>query len=199
MKKFIAVLLVLTMAMSFAACGNSNADSTTEATDAVELPESALTILETVWASYTEEEKLFPVVGGDSAMDAEYNFIHMVEGAPGVYSLEDTEALQAQLLVPQEDAGKITEAASLFHAMNVNNFTAGAFRVADAAAFAETMHTAVVNNQWICGSPEKLVIATIGNAYVVVVFGLKDAVDPFQTKLADAYPQADTVYLEDLT
>ena len=88
------------------------------------------------------------------------------------------------------------EAASLVHAMNLNTFTAGAFKVADAAAFAETMHEAIASNQWMCGFPEKMVIATFGNEYVLAMFGLNDAINPFEEKLVAAYPEATIVYSE---
>ena len=59
------------------------------------------------------------------------------------------------------------------HMMNANTFTCGALRVKngdDAAKLAEDLRDAIQNKQWMCGFPDKLVIATLGN-YVVSVYG----------------------------
>ena len=197
MKKLIALLLALVMVMALVACGaknetpaednNANVEQTPETPDVV-VPGSALEVLETIWGKYTDDEK-FPTMGGDMN--------NIVDGAPGAYGLEDVETLGVQLLVPAEEVGNITEAASLFHGMMLNNFSCGVFKVAegvDAAAFAETMHNAVANARWMCGMPEKELIATIGGQYVLMVFGINDAVNPFEAKLTEAYPEATIVY-----
>lgn len=197
MKKLISLLLALVMVVGLAACGNNaqkpNEDNQTPSDDVtpdVVVPASALEVLENVWALYGDDEK-FPTMGGDMN--------NIVDGAPGAYGLEDVETLGVQLLVPADQVANITEAASLFHGMMLNNFTCGAFKVADAAAFAEVMHTAIANNPWMCGMPEKMVIATIGDEYVVAMFGVNGAVNPFETKLTAAYPTANVVYSEAIT
>ena len=187
MKKVIALILALVMVMALAACGGKE-ETPVETEPQVEVPGSALEILETVWALYGDDEK-FPVMGGD--------MVNMVDGAPGAYGLEDVESLTYQLLVPAEEVANITEAASLFHGMMLNNFTCGVFKVAegvDAAAFAETMHGAVATARWMCGMPEKELIAVIGGQYVLMTFGINDAVNPFEAKLTEAYPEATVVY-----
>ena len=202
MKKLIALLLALVMVIGLVACGTKTPDAPANdvptddapATDAptdpvVTGPATALELLETVWGLFGEDEKFF-VFGGDGT--------NMVDGAPGAYT--DMEALQSQLLVPADQQANITEIASLFHGMMLNNFTCGAFKLAegvDAAAFADTMHTAVTGNQWMCGFPEKVMIATLGD-YVVMVFGLTDVVDNFQAKLVEAYPDTQVKYAEAL-
>lgn len=186
MKKIISLLLVVAMALSLAACGGNGNNETTEAPQ-VELPASALEILEKIWADFGEDEKFF-VMGGD------YN--NPVDNAPGAVDISVTDYLTFSLLVPEAEVASVTEAASLMHAMMANNFTCGAFRVSDAAAFAEVMHTAIANNPWICGMPEQMIIATIGNEYVIAVFGINDAVNPFNTHLAAVYPEAKIVYSE---
>lgn len=185
MKKILALILAMIMVLSFAACGNSNepAEGENETENNEVTVGSALEILETVWAQFGEDEKFY-AMGGD--------YDNMVDNAPGAVSNADY--LAGVLLVP---AGtEVIEAAGLVHGMNLNSFTCGAFKVADAAAFAETMHEAIASNQWMCGFPEKMVIATFGNEYVVAMFGLNDAVNPFEEKLAAEYPEATIVYSE---
>jgi formate hydrogenlyase subunit 3/multisubunit Na+/H+ antiporter MnhD subunit len=45
----------------------------------------------------------------------------------------------------------------------------------------------------MCGFPERLMIQSVGSEYVVVAFGINDAMTPFATHLAEAYPNAQTL------
>lgn len=192
MKKIIAMLLVLTMAVGLVACSNNTEtpESTPETTVApVVFDETAVEVLTTIWNGVAEDKKFF-AMGGDMN--------NMVDNAPGKYDLAD-EGMTATLLVPQEQIANISDAASLVHGMNLNNFTCGAYKVSgDVTAFTAAMHTAISNNRWMCGMPEKLVIAVIGE-FVVVVFGINDAVEPFVTSMTTAYPQAELDYNEAIT
>ncbi len=193
MKKLFTLVLVFAMALSMAACDTAKPNETTTTpvettTEPAPVVASALEILETVWAQFGDNEK-FPVMGGD--------YEAMVDSAPG--AVKDTGFMNGTLLVPEAELTNVSEAASLVHGMMLNNFTCGAFKVADAAAFAEAMHGAISTNPWMCGMPEKMVIATIGGEYVVALFGVNDAVNPFEAKLTAAYPAAEIVYSEAIT
>lgn len=197
MKKIIAMLLALVLVMGLAACGATEETKTPEnnngTTQQDEKPESALAALEKIWGEFTDDEKAnFPVMGGC--------FPEPVDGAPGNFSLEDAETVTAMLLVPAEEISKIDAAASMVNPMLSNNFTCAVFQVTgDAAAFAETMHTAVAGNQWMCGQPDKLIIAVIGGEYVLMVYGINDAMTLFEGKLSTAFPGADVKYNEAIT
>ena len=189
MKKFISAILALTLVLSLAACGAKTPAATETTAPAAPLPASALEILETVWADYSEDEK-FPIIGG--AMSAP------VDNAPGSFDLAD-EGLNYLLLVPSEQTGNITEAASMIHMMNTNTFTCAAFKLAEgvsAADFGAAMKDAVLNNQWMCGFPDRLLITSLGGAYVVMAFGVNDAMNPFEAHLTAAYPGMETVASE---
>ena len=190
MKKIIAMLLVLTMAMGLVACGNNGGGETTGTTEATAaVPGSTLEILETVWGAYAGEE--FFAMGGDMN--------NMVDNAPGKYNVED-EGMTATLLVPQDQLANVDDAASLVHGMNLNNFTCGVFHVTgDAAAFAEAMHNAISTNPWMCGMPEEMIIAVVGGEYVLAAFGLTAVMEPFGTALTESYPQAELKYEEAIT
>ncbi len=195
MKKIISLLLVLMMlTVMTVGCAGNNQETVAGTTETkAEVPASALEILQNIWSKYADDEK-FSVMGGDAA--------NMVMDGPGNYSLTDVETLGIQLLVPADQVKNITQAAALFHGMMVNNFTCGVFRVAqgvDAAAFAETMHDAVKNARWICGMPEKAMIAVIGGEYVLMAFGLNDTINRFEAKLTAAYPDAQIKYSEAIT
>jgi len=217
MKKLMALLLALTLVMGLVACGNNNTGNETTTTPAdttpvdtgdapvdpdegdIDIPltpdapaatNGASEVLTNIWNQVPEASRFF-AMGGD--------FNNMVDGAPGVYSLED-EGLTTTLLIPAEQIANVDEAASLVHAMNLNNFTAGMFHVTgDVAAFADAMHTAISNNPWMCGMPEKMIIAVIDGEYVLACFGINDAVGPFETALGTAYANAEIKYSEAIT
>ena len=187
MKKLLAMILALSMALSLAACGGSGEAETTAAPEAPVVA-SALEILENIWANYEEQ---FAIIGG--------NMESPVDGAPGNYDMAYAENLTYNLLVPAEQLASIDEAATMIHMMNANSFTCGAVHMADgadAAAFAQAMRDAVQNNQWMCGFPETLIIASVGSEYVVVAFGINDAMNPFAAALAAAYPDAQVLFNE---
>ena len=183
MKKILAFLLAAVMMLSFAACGNSEPAEGENGGETEVSVGSALEIIEKVWAEVEEDKKFF-AMGGDME--------NMVDGAPG--TVTNVDFMTSTLLVPAD--AEILEAASLVHGMNLNSFTCGAFKVADAAAFAETMHEVIASNQWMCGFPDKMVIATFGSEYVLVSFGINDAINPFEEKLTAVYPEANIVYSE---
>ena len=187
MKKLLSVLLALTMVLGLAACGGNAAPTETEAAP-VEGPASALEVLEKVWSDYAEEEK-FPVIGGSMAAP--------VDNAPGAYDIAD-ENITYSLLIPAEQLANVTEAASMIHMMNANTFTCAAYKLAEgvtAADFGAAMKDAVLNNQWMCGFPDSLLIKAVGDC-VIVAFGVNDAMTPFETHLAAVYPAAETITSE---
>ena len=191
MKKILPIFLAVILLVSvFAACGAKDTTPTTTEAPQVEAPASALEILETVWASYAEEEK-FSIIGG--------NIEANIMDAPGSYDLTYAENMTYNLLVPSERIADITDAASMIHMMNANTFTCGAFVLAEgvtAADFGAAMRDAIQGNQWMCGFPDELLVANIGDSHVVVAFGITDAMAPFASHLAEAYPQMQIMYSE---
>ena len=191
MKKLLSILLAALLIFSLAACssnnnpGGSDTPNNNENTSTVS---SALDLLNTVWASYGDDEK-FPSAGGDMTEE------NMSMEGPGKFGVEDAAMLDSTLGFPEADASKIDDAASLVHMMNANTFTCGAFHVANAAdvdAVAADVKDNIMNRQWICGFPDKLVIVSV-DGYIVAFFGATDLVDAFNAKLAAAYTSAKTV------
>ena len=151
--------------------------------------DDALTILNAIWNTYSDEEK-FPAAGGDSE--------HAVDGAPGSFDVSNADSLNYQLTFPADDASLIDSAASLVHMMNLNTFTCGAFHVADAnnvARLADDLRTTIQDKHWMCGFPDKLVIVTVGQS-VFSVYGNEELVNTFRDKLLASYPTAAAVYDE---
>ena len=151
--------------------------------------DDALTILNAIWNTYSDEEK-FPAAGGDSE--------HAVDGAPGSFDVSNADNLSYLLTFPADDASLIDSAASLVHMMNLNTFTCGAFHVADAnnvARLADDLRTTIQAKHWMCGFPDKLVIVTVGQS-VFSVYGNEELVNTFRDKLLASYPTAAAVYDE---
>ena len=187
MKQFLTLLLAAAMTLSLAACGSKTDDNSGNNSQ----PASALELLNAVWANYSDDDK-FPAAGGD------FDEANMTEDAPGNFSVEDGDALDYSLSFPAADAGKLSDAASLTHMMNANTFTAGAFHVAsssDVDSVVSDLKDNIMNRQWMCGFPDKLVVFTY-DRYVVALYGNEDLVNTFRDKLTAAYGDAVVAYDE---
>ena len=64
----------------------------------------------------------------------------------------------------------------------------------------KTLQTAwrdnIQGNQWICGQPDRLLMTTVGEGYMVMAFGSTEAMELFEGKLAEVYPDAQSLYNE---
>ena len=208
MKKIISLALAAVMALSLVACGTEKPAETTapvetnapvvETTVPVEettgnetvSATGALAVLENIWAQYGEDEQ-FAVIGG--------NMESPVDGAPGNYDMAYAENLTYNLLVPAESLASVDEAATMIHMMNANTFTSGVVHLTegtDVGAFAQTMRDAIQGNMWMCGFPETMLIAVVEGEYVVIAFGINDAMNPFMTHFAEAYAEAEILFNE---
>lgn len=194
MKRTAALLLAMAMTLALAACKNegdasqssSAASESSQSSEFVEaIPyESEESVLSEIMKDYPEDMS-FPMSGGDAE--------NMVENAPGRVSLENPENLERVLSVPASAVDKIDSAASLVHMMNGNVFTAGSFRLKDAStaeAFINEVKENISSKQWLCGSPEKLLIASVGD-YVVVCYGSTDITDTFKSQLEKNIKEAE--------
>ena len=190
MKKIIALMLTLTLALGVTACGGGNKGGAS-ANDTE--GKTAVDILNDVWAVY-EEDEMFAIAGGD--------YENMVMDAPGAVNVSDGESLDALLGFPAASAGLIDDGASMMHMMNQNTFTAGVYHVTsadDVKAVADALKDNIMNRQWMCGFPDDLVICSVGTDYVVAVFGAEEVVDVFEENLEEVFASTETIYDEDLT
>lgn len=186
MKKFLSILLACLLTFSLAGCAVKDTPK-----EEVSVKDS-LEILTTVWSSYPDDNK-FPIMGGD------YN--NMTDNEPGKFNTDDKETLRSLLVVPEDAAGLIDDAASMMHAMNANTFTGAAFHLSDpktVRTFSDSLKNSVLNNQWMCGFPEVLLLAQIGDDYVVSAFGNADLMKTFKTQLEENYPSISILAEENL-
>ena len=184
MKKLMAILLAGAMVIGCVACGNGGSDTAkVEVADAQEL-------LTKVWDTYKEDEKFFAMGG---------HFESPVDNGPGAYDLSKVEDLEFSYCIPADAVALVDDAATIMHAMNANSFTAAAYHVADPAnvqTIIDGVKERTMNNQWMCGFPDVLIVVTIGDEYIVTAFGVEDIMANFQAKLLNVYGDAATVVVE---
>jgi hypothetical protein len=168
LKTATAAILSIALLICSASCGKSNnttSDTTVGNTVADAYGGSALELLNTVWASYEDDERFF-AFGGEPINDG-----------PGAYSVENTEALKGALCFPPELAEKIDSAASLIHGMNINLFTCGVFHFKNADDVQDAVSlikSSILANHWMCGSPDRLFIITVPGNYIISAWGVID-------------------------
>ena len=206
MKKFLVILLSALCVLSLTACGDSKKNSEAETTDkksdnqqtsdkdesgSQSTIKSPLDLLNTVWNTYKDDEK-FSAAGGEMTEDK------AVMDAPGEHGVTDSAVLDSSLGFPPAAADKIDAAASLVHMMNANTFTCGAFHVKnkdDISEITGLLKDNILQRQWICGFPDKLVVVTVDD-YIVSFFGENEIVETFKTKLTAACSSAKVVIEE---
>ncbi len=197
MKKILSLTAALLAMLMLASCtaGDNNDNDTSDTTDAsvttatpaddtTAAPElaykDATELLTMVWNDFGDDQKFY--IGGGNT----YNPETMVENAPGKFVALADEDYDANLGLPVAEVAKIDDAASMFHGMNVNNFTCAAYHFTngdDIAASVEAIKTNVLARQWMCGFPEKLVIITLPGNYVISMWGIGEGcVDLFASK-----------------
>lgn len=204
MKKLIALLLALVMVMALAACGEKgNKQDQEHNAPAEAVASSALEVMESIWGKYADNEK-FAVMGGNDEyhweqMEKDENYIPAE--APLSYDLAYAENLPYAFMIAEADLASLDDAATMKHGMIANNFTAGAYHLkdgTDAAAVANNAKDTFKNNMWMCGQPDVLVVASLGDGYIVVAFGVQDIMETFKTHMKEAYPSAEVLVEEPL-
>lgn len=208
MRKYITMVLVaLLLLPSLSGCriampqeteGTSPSQPATQPSTQETQPESpkkteSINILANIWEAYADNER-FTVYGG--AVEKS------VSNAPGNLDTTNTEELTARYWLPKECLQNILDGASLVHLSNNNIFTGIVVRLDETATLqtvAQSMRKNIQNNTWICGQPEKLLLADMGNHHLLMAFGSVDAVDTFQNKLSGVYADATILYEENIT
>lgn len=171
-RQLVALLATFILCFCLAACAGTTESVGFET-------ESAVGVLENVWDNYTEDDR-FPVMGGD--------WNENIPDMPAKFDHTNIEYMEQTMCVPIGVATMVDDAASMIHMLNVNTFTAGAYHLADVAnedAFAASVREQVQAKQWLCGMPERHVILSDGNGYIVSVFGLNEAIEPFIAKVIE--------------
>lgn len=212
MKKLLVLLLATMITASLAACGKEDVNngseepvgsesvSESEEAESAENTEDgenagagteisgATDVLSAVWAEYkasVSEDLQFPAAGG--------NVETMVMDEPGTFDTtieyaQDT--LTASYCATPEFVAMTDDISTLMNMMMANNFTAATYHIAEAGnvdSAIDNLKEATINNQWMCGMPEKLIIVTIGEDYILSAFGNAQVIDAFATAVTTVY------------
>ncbi|MBC8611895.1 Uncharacterised protein [uncultured Ruminococcus sp.] len=195
MKKLTAILLVAVLSFSFTACSkNSGSDfsSNPESNNSQQITaKDAVELLTAVWKGYPEDNK-FAAMGGDLSEE------NATTDAPGKFDLSDPTALDSTLGFPSALVDKIDDAASLIHMMNANTFTCGTYHVKssdDINNLAKAIKDNILQKQWMCGFPDKLIIVSVGD-YIVSFYGNNEVLGTFQAQLTSTYPSSKVILEE---
>lgn len=201
MKKILALVLAGVMVLSCVACGKGDAGNKNEQGENekqnVEI-QNANDILTKVWSEYNKsatDDWKFPIGGGNGeniVMDAPGTFDVTLEGA------EDE--LVSSYCLPGDAIAMVDDVATAMNMMMANNFTTASYHVADAANVSKVVDgikTATVNNRWMCGLPEKFMVATVGDDYVVSAFGLGEVMEVYKKALTSVYGDAVAIVVEE--
>lgn len=218
MKKKLAIMLLTVMAVSLVACGSqddtntndnvnneTNVESTEEATDEVQSEvtnegdvtvdenmgtegATALNVIETFWPGFLAEMEV--VFGGPA--DGYFGYT--------TYEKTTAEDMDAMIAFPVSEYDKVGDVAYAMHMMNANNLTAVVCNLnnaEDAQTVADAIKDNVMNRQWICGFPEKVIVYSFDGG-VFYAFGNGQAIDGLSTSFAAAYENATLLYEENL-
>ncbi len=213
MKKLIALLLALVLVVGLVACAAKNdapvvedeivdapvendapvEDAPVEDVPVEDAPVAdnyAVTVLETIWSVYADDQK-FAIFGGNPET--------AVMDAPGAYDVAaGADYLASYLQMTADQLTGVDQAATMLHMMNANSFTSVVLQLNEeqtVEAFAQTVRDSIQNGQWICGFPEQLIIADV-NGYVLVAYGVSDLMNTFEANLAAAFDGAEILYQE---
>ncbi|MBQ8623967.1 MAG: bacteriocin transport accessory protein [Oscillospiraceae bacterium] len=226
MKKLLALILALAMALTLVACGgndnnndNENNDVNVENNGNNENNENADNNEDAENNDNAEDEvaedeplvdsvdplELLNTVWGTYADEEKFaiaggDYDNMTMDVPGTFNHENAEYLDSLLGVPADIVPNIESAASFMHMMNQNTFTCGAFNLkddADVKAFIEALKTNIMNRQWMCGFPDTLVIMQI-NDTVISAFGNAELIENFKNKVNTSYTNVGVVVEESL-
>lgn len=208
MKKLIIVIVLGILTVGCIACGREDNKDTQELSDSGNYENSengknteiqpvlqitdAKELLTKVWAAYGEDEK-FGVVGG--------HYEAYTEGAPAKYDLTKTEDMEEVFCIPTQTISLVDDAATLQHERNIINFSAAAYHVkegADRQKLIDDIKNMTLNKEWIYGHPDRLMIFTVGEEYIVTVYGKTKMLEEFQAKLQSVYEASELMLDEAL-
>ena len=200
MKKLTALLLSVAMVFTCVACGNSGntGDAGNAGNGGSATIKDATEVLTSAWTEYNNsasEDIKFPVGGGD--------FENMVMDTAGKYDVTvegGKENLAVSFCIPEANIDMTDDVATMMNMMMANNFSSAAYHITDKANVETVIagiKDATLNNQWMCGFPEKLIIVTVNGDYVVSAFGNGMVIDAFKTALTTVYGDAAVVSVEE--
>ena len=212
MKKMIAMILALACIFSFAACASKKTDDTIGAESPSTSEQQTQTPSDDAAAEEQPSDDAVATMPDDDMIDDEFGVdgsaAQEPEGGESAAEggTEKEESKQAALELLNKVWASYTDdekfpaaggdydnsvddaagAVNIANAeMNGNTFTCGAFHAAnaeDVSSIVEDIHAEISGKHWMCGFPDKMLIATSGNL-IVSVYGDEELVNTFRDKL----------------
>lgn len=192
MKKTILLVLVLAALVSLAACsgkeqkppkpdGNGNGSKYTDAND----------LYAKLWNTFSEEERFY-AIGGDEE--------NRTENGPGKYDISKykDDYVYRTLVSPQLLPLIENEASTLQFMMNTNSFSSTCIKLkknSDADTFAEGFKKTVLENEWMCGFPDRVTVVQI-DEYLIAAYGIDDFMDAFK-KNVQSFSSETTILVDE--
>lgn len=158
-----------------------NADNGGESVEAT----GAVLVYNAIWNSYNEND-MFAAIGGD--------FSNPVDNAPGKIDTANADTLVNQFYIPEDMIGTLDDVASLMHGMNANTYTGIVAHTSQPEAFADAIKNNIMGVDWVCGFPDRLVVADLSDGYVAYAFGEASIMETYVAQLQAAYPSANIIH-----
>lgn len=171
------------------ACSSSSSSSSDNSSEQESVSySSAQELLQACWDADTGDKP--SILGGYGEA--------VSESEPMAVDLEanDLSGVSATFAIPESVLNQSTSAASAMNAMMANYFTAVALQLEDGVNVSEAaseIYNSLMNNQWLCGSPEEVEIIT-WNQYIIAGYGLKDTLEPFMKAALKLLPGSNLEY-----
>lgn len=201
MKKLTALLLAVAMAFTCVACGGNAGNEGNGGNGASVEIKDATEILTKAWESYNNtvsDDYKFPVGGGNLE---NFELVVMDNAGKCDLTLEGAkDSISVSYCIPLETLEMVDDNGNMMNMMMANNFSASAYHVTDSAnveTVVASIKDATVNNMWMCGMPDTLIIVTIGD-YVVSAFGNGEVIEYFKTAITTVYADAKVAVEENL-
>jgi len=162
----------------------NNEESSGSLTVVTEITDS-LSAYTTLWGNYAENEK-FAAMGGD--------YDNYVEDAPGVCGLSNPDALMNLFYIPESVVLSVDDMAALTHMMNANTYTGVILHTREPEGFADAIKDSIVATDWVCGFPDRLIVAELSNGYIAYAYGESSIMETYVGKLQATFPTAEIVH-----
>ena len=202
MKKWITIILALSIMCTFGACGIGTAGKP----DGEEIPVTeteepiiigdANEILEKTWSQYNMDASKdfhFGIIGGH----VESNIV----GWPAKFDMElesSQDALAEAYALDADTVALTDDIATMMHLMRAHYFAASAVHVTDAAntqTVVDGIRSSLDAMNWMGDVPEAYLIVTVNEDYVVTVYGNEQVIELFRRAIVKAYPEVTEVVI----
>ena len=194
------LLVICLAALLLSGCTKQDAAPVVKPSETMELPilgqpgnSAPAIVLGDIWAQYEPGER-FSIYGG--------MMTRPVPDVPGDLDLERADVWAAHCRFPVGCLQLTQQGAAITHLLNENLFTAVAVQVSDErvrSVLCEDWRYTLQHSSWQEIAPDRLLLAQIGERYLVMAMGSKENLRTFRQKMLQAYPATKIIHDEPIT